>query len=308
MSITPGHGRAERFCGHPLSTIHWVLVLVMAGLVVAAVVLLLVTSARPVQTSHLATLLQEEPYRRVSVLAESASPGETHRQGSVFAQSPIREEVQRGGSVFAQLQPQGGAYRGGSVFAEFYPQPEPILTPLYTFVPMPVVGTWQVTCGYHCGLHTPANNATFALDIVPVGGESAGQPVYSPVDGQISAVVDSATFFCQGEWRHGPEGGSAISIDFRDATDAIWRLRLIHLDPATIGGDLRPGGEPVPLTAGAYLGDLAPLDGCGHLHMSLTRLEKGREIPQPLVIEGSLLEDCDGDSCWEGAQLPLEDR
>ncbi len=173
---------------------------------------------------------------------------------------------------------------------------------------MPVAGTWQVTCGYHCGLHTAANNATFALDIVSVEGGSVGQPVHSPVDGQISAVVDSATFFCQGEWRHGPEGGSAISIDFRDATDALWRLRLIHLDPATIGDDLRPGGEPVPLTAGAYLGDLAPLDGCSHLHMSLTRLEESREIPQPLVIEGSLLEDCDADTCWEGAQLPPEDR
>jgi hypothetical protein len=281
---------------------------VTIGLVVAAVVLLLVTSARPAQTSYLATLLQEEPYRRVSVLAASSSQEETNRQGSVFAQSPVREEVQRGGSVFAQFQPQGGPYRGGSVFAEFYPQPEPTLVPLSTFMPMPVAGTWQVTCGYHCGLHTAANNATFALDIVPVEGESVGQPVYSPVNGQISAVIDSATYFCQGEWRHGPDGGSAISIDFQDAADALWRLRLIHLEPATIGDDLRPDGEPVPLTAGAYLGDLAPLDGCSHLHMSLTRLEEGREIPQPLVIEGSLLEDCDADTCWEGAQLPPEDR
>jgi hypothetical protein len=308
MSITPEHERAGCSRERPLSATHRAVALVTVGLAVAAVVLLLVTSAQPAPTSCLASLLQEEPYRHVSVLAESSSQEETNRQGSVFAQSPIQEEVDRGGSVFARLQPQGGPYRGGSVFSEFYPQPEPILTPLYTFMPMPVTGTWQVTCGYHCGLHTAANNATFALDIVPVEGESVGRPVYSPVDGQISAVVDSATFFCQGEWRHGREGGSAISIDFRDATDALWRLRLIHLDPATISDDLRPDGEPVPLTAGAYLGNLAPLEGCSHLHMSLTRLENGREIPQPLVIEGNLLEDCDADTCWEGAQLPLEDH
>lgn len=96
-------------------------------------------------------------------------------------------------------------------------------------------------------------------------------------------------------------------IDFEDAAETPWRLRLVHLDPATVADELRPDGEPVPVTAGALLGKVAPLDGCSHLHMSLTRLEEGRELPQPLVIEGTLLEDCDGDNCWEGTQLPPQD-
>jgi hypothetical protein len=169
---------------------------------------------------------------------------------------------------------------------------------------MPVDGTWQVTCGYRCGLHTPANNATFALDIVPVEGEAAGQPVRSPVDGQIIAVVDSATYFCGDQWNHGREGGSAIVIDLQNPSGAPWRLRLIHLDPTTVPDNLRPNGAPVPVEAGTLLGNLAPLDGCGHLHIGLTRLEKTQEIPEPMVIEGTLLEDCDGEDCWQGAQLP----
>jgi hypothetical protein len=169
---------------------------------------------------------------------------------------------------------------------------------------MPVAGTWQVTCGYHCGLHTEANNATFALDIVAADGDTAGQPVRSPLDGQIIAVVDSATYFCGDQWIYGSSGGSAIAIDSQDATGAPWRLRLIHLDAATISDDLRPNGAPVPVHVGTFLGNLAPLSGCAHLHMSLTRLDKGHESPQPFVIDGQLLEDCGGEDCWLDALLP----
>jgi hypothetical protein len=56
--------------------------------------------------------------------------------------------------------------------------------------------------------------------------------------------------------------------------------------------------------AGAFLGNLASLDGCAHLHMSLTRLEKAREIPQPFIIDDQLLEDCGGEDCWLDVQLP----
>jgi len=169
---------------------------------------------------------------------------------------------------------------------------------------MPVSGTWQVTCGYRCGLHTEANNATFALDIVAAEGDTAGQPVRSPVDGQIIAVADSATYFCGGEWIHGPSGGSGFAIDSQDAAGTPWRLRLFHIDAASIPHDLRPNGAAVPVKAGTLLGELAPLDGCAHLHMSLTRLENTSEIPQPFIIDGYLLEDCGGEDCWLDAQLP----
>jgi hypothetical protein len=248
----------------------------------------------------------------------SVSEAPQDSRGSVFAEVEAQPAPVRQGSVFTQFQPQAGPYRQASVFTAFQPQPSPTFTPFpqpspspspvpgpwLPFMSMPVDGTWQVTCGYRCGLHTEANNATFALDIVAADGDTAGQPVRSPVDGQIIAVVDSATYFCYGQWINGPSGGSAVVIESQDAGGAPWRLRLIHLDAATISDDLRPSGAPVPVEAGTLLGNLAPLDGCGHLHMSLTRLEKAQEIPQPLTIDGQLHEDCGGEDCWLGAQLP----
>lgn len=304
--------------GRPLSAIQCALVLVTSSLAVAAVMLALIASVRPAQAGHLVAV-PEEAYGEGSVFVESEPSQGLQPDGSIFAQSPLQEETHREGSVFAQLDPQAGPYRQSSVFAQFYPEPEPTFTPfpsvpeltiasvpLGPFMPMPVEGAWVVTCGYRCGLHTAGNNMTFALDIVPVQGQAAGQPVRSPVDGQISVVVDASTFFCQGVWRYGPEGGSAILIDFQDDAETLWRLRLVHLDPDSVDDRLRPGDGPVPVAAGTFLGNLAPLDGCGHLHMSLTRLEEGREIPKPLTIEGILLEDCGADGCWEGTELPLE--
>src|SRR4030042_156022 len=83
-----------------------------------------------------------------------------------------------------------------------------------------------------------------------------------------------------------------------------WRLRLIHLDADTISDHLRPSSGPVSVEAGAFLGNLAPLDGCGHLHMSLTRLERGHEIPQPFSIDSHPLRDCGGEACCLGGHFP----
>ncbi|MGQ9571934.1 MAG: hypothetical protein ACUVV3_01925 [Dehalococcoidia bacterium] len=187
------------------------------------------------------------------------------------------------------------------------PAPTPTIAPTLTppSMPMPVEGTWWVTCGYRCGLHTDEYNATFALDIVPAEGDPAGQPVRSPVDGLIIAIADSTTYFCHDQWNYGPEGGAAIVIDFQDPSGAAKRLRLAHLDPTTIPDDLQPGDHPVPVKAGTLLANVADIDhGCSHLHISLTRLDQGQEVPEPMIIEGSLLSDCGGDNCWQGAHLP----
>jgi len=288
---------------------------VTAGLAVAAVMLALIESASSVQAGQLSTS-EATLDSQGSVFAEIQPQATSGSQGSIFAKVQSPAAPYRQGSVFSEFQPQVGPYRQGSVFTAFQPQPSPTFTPfpqLPSFfggmstlpsMPMPVDDTWQVTCGYRCGLHTDANNATFALDIVSADGETAGQPVRSPVDGQIVAIVDSATYFCQGLWIHGPSGGSAMAIDSQDATGAFWRLRLIHLDAATISDDLRPTSAPVPVQAGTFLGDLAPLDGCAHLHMSLARLQDTQEIPQPLIIDGQLLDDCGGEDCWLGTELP----
>jgi len=298
MSIIPEHERAGRPRGRPPTATQCALAIVTAGLAVASVMLALIATAGTVQAT------------------QQPDAEEPPSQGSVFAAVEAQPAPARPGSVFSQFQPQAGPYRQASVFTAFQPQPSPTFTPFpqpspspvpgpwLPFMSMPVDGTWQVTCGYRCGLHTEANNATFALDIVATAGDTAGQPVHSPVDGQIISVGGSVTYFCDGLWINGPSGGSAVVIDSQDAGGTAWRLHLIHLDAATIPDDLRPNGAPVPVEAGTLLGDLAPLDGCGHLHMSISRLENAREIPQPLTIDGRLLEDCGGEDCWLGTELP----
>jgi hypothetical protein len=279
--------------------------------------LALIASAGAAQASQTPTT-EAAPERQGSVFAAVEAQSPPIRQGSVFAAVEAQPAPIRQGSVFSEFQPQAGPYRGPSVFSAFQPLPEPTFTPFPQPSPspspvpgpwlpsmsMPVNGTWQVTCGYRCGLHTDVNNATFALDIVAAEGDTAGQPVRSPVAGQIVAVVDSATYFCHDQWIHGRSGGSGIVIDAQDAAGSPWRLRLIHLDADTISDHLRPSSGPVPVEAGAFLGNLAPLDGCGHLHMSLTRLERSHEVPQPFIIDGQPLDDCDGEDCWLGTQLP----
>jgi hypothetical protein len=302
MSIIPECERPGNSRGRPLTAVQCALAIVTAGVAVAAAMLALIASAGAAQASQ-------------TPATETAAP---ERQGSVFAEVETQAAPLRQSSVFTEFQPQTGPYRGASVFSAFQPLPEPTFTPFPQPTPslspapgpwlpsmsMPVAGTWQVTCGYRCGLHTEANNATFALDITATEGDTAGQPVRSPVTGQIVAIVDSATYFCHGQWIHGPSGGSAIVIDSQDAAGSPWRLRLIHLDAATISDRLRPNSGPVAVEAGTLLGNLAPLDGCAHLHMSLTRLDSGREIPQPFIIDGQPLEDCGGEDCWLGTELP----
>jgi hypothetical protein len=301
MSIIPKHERAGRPRGRPPTAIQCALAIVTAGLAVAAVMLALIASAGTAQAGQV-----------------PASEAPQDSQGSVFGEVEAEPTPTRQSSVFSQFQPQAGPYRQASVFTAFQPQPSPTFTPFpqpspfpspvpgpwLPFMSMPVQGKWQVTCGYRCGLHTDANKLTFALDIVSADGNTAGQPVRSPVDGQIIAVADSTTYFCHDLWINGPSGGSTIAIDSQDAGGTSWRLRLIHLDAASLADELRPNGTPVPVEAGTFLGNLAPLDGCAHLHMSLSRLEERREIPQPLIIDGQILQDCGGEDCWLGAELP----
>jgi len=315
MSMIPKHQRPGRARGRPLTAAQCALAIVTAGLAVAAAMLALIASAGTAQAGQ-SVVSEPASDSPGSVFAEVEAQSASLREGSVFAEVEAQSAPLREGSVFTEFQPQVGPYRTASVFSAFQPRPVPTFTPFPQLSPspipgpwlpsmsMPVSGTWQVTCGYHCGLHTEVNNATFALDVVAIEGDTAGQPVRSPVDGQIIAVSGSATYFCGGEWIYGPSGGSGIAIDSQDADGTLWRLRFIHLDAATIPNDLRPDGAAVPVKAGTFLGNLASLDGCAHLHMSLSRLDKAREIPQPFIIDGQLLQDCGGEDCWLGALLP----
>ncbi len=173
---------------------------------------------------------------------------------------------------------------------------------------MPVEGVWRVICGYRCGLHDEEHDSTFALDIVLDEGETAAQPVRSPVDGLIVAVKESSTYVCRGKMVEGAEAGAVIVIDFKPPSGPKQRLRLVHIDPATIPDELKPNGKPVSVDAGTILGSVAEMDRCSHLHISLTYLEKRKEVPELLVIEGTPLEDCEEDNCWLDALLPPQDR
>ncbi len=186
--------------------------------------------------------------------------------------------------------------------------PSPTSTPPPPFMPMPVEGVWRVICGYRCGLHDEEHNSTFALDIALDEGETAGQPVRSPIQGRIVAVTDESIYVCRGKEVEGAEAGAVIVIDFRPPSGPALRLRLVHVDPASVPDELRPNGKPVPVEAGTLLGAVASMDRCSHLHISLAHLERRQEIPEPLVIEGTPLADCEGDNCWLDALLPPQDR
>jgi hypothetical protein len=174
------------------------------------------------------------------------------------------------------------------------------------FMAMPVEGTWRVICGYRCGLHDEEHLSTFAIDISLDDGETAGQPVRSPVKGRIIAVEDSSIYICDGKTVEGIKAGSAIVIDFEAPSGSTKRLRIVHIDPASVPDELRPDGRPVPVNAGDLLGSVAKMDSCSHLHISLTRLDGREEIPEPLAIAGTVLEDCGGEDCWRDALIPAK--
>src|SRR4030042_1436733 len=194
MSIIPEHERSGNPRGHPPPATQCALAIVTAGLAVAVAMLALIASAGTAQARQ-----------------SAASQVDPYRQGSVFAEVEAQPAPFREGSVFTEFQPQAGPYRGPSVFSAFEPLPAPTFTPFPQLSPspvpgpwlpsmsMPVYGTWEATCRYRWGLHTEGNNATFALDIVAAEGDTAGQPVRSPVAGQIVAVVASSPYFCQGK-------------------------------------------------------------------------------------------------------------
>jgi hypothetical protein len=176
------------------------------------------------------------------------------------------------------------------------------------FMPMPVQGAWRVTCGYRCGLHDDEHLSTFAIDMVLANGDTAGQSVQSPVGGRVIAVTDSSTAICGGKSIEGPEAGAAFVIEFQALAGTAQRLRLVHIDPASVPSGLRPVGGPVPVDAGTVLGSLADMGSCSHLHINLTRLEERREIPEPLTMEDILLGDCGGENCWHDALLPPQEQ
>jgi hypothetical protein len=325
MSISMDPKKSKAPSRRPPTALQLALTIVTAGIAVASAMLALVA---PAQASPQAVLWEDGGGVAVdasdasaeSNSKEAASPPEAPAQITDDGSSPDSsegEDLTRAGLPGVVRAGPPGISR--DTLPGVYPAAEPLtpgglmtpstwVGPLAPGMPMPVEGAWWVTCGYRCGFHTAQHLATFALDMVRVDGKTAGQTVRSPVDGSVVAVVESSVASCNGEWITGPEAGAVIIIDFTSSDGEAHRLRLAHFDATTIPKVLRLARTPVPVKAGAYLGSLAQISGCEHLHFSLTRLKEGSEIPEPMVVEGVPLEDCGGLNCWAGAVLPLHDH
>jgi hypothetical protein len=276
--------------GRPPTAIECALALVAAGLAVATAMLALLGSALATSSTTLPTAGLYAPGPVTTVSYPRASPTTTPTA------SPAPTAVP---TVIPTGMPSSPTPS---------PTPAPATPDPQQFMAMPVEGTWLVICGYRCGLHDEEHISTYAIDIRVNEGETAGQLVRSPVQGRIVAVEDSSTYVCEDKKVEGIEAGAVIVIDFEAPSGSTKRLRLVHIDAASIPDQLRPDGKPVPVNVGAPLGSVAKMDRCSHLHISLTRLDGSQELPEPLTIAGTLLEDCEGENCWRDALIPGENR
>jgi hypothetical protein len=240
-----------------------------------------------------------EPFDQVPDEGSSPYPG----MGEDLMRSGLPGVMRAGPPAITRNEPPAVRLAAEPFTASGTFRPASWVNPHSPLMPMPVQGDWIVTCGYRCGRHTEQHLSTFALDIVRQDGKTAGQAVRSPVDGSVIAVVESSVAVCGGRPILGREAGAVIIIDFKASGGAAHRLRMVHLDADTVPEVLRNATRAVPVKAGSYLGSLATIQGCAHLHFNLTRLDGLREVPQLMVIDGVPLKDCGGLNCWAGAVI-----
>lgn len=119
-------------------------------------------------------------------------------------------------------------------------------------------GTWEISQGYHGSSHQ--NNSSLwqyadSFDLVRNDAETAGQPIYSPVNGTI-------------RWFDPSTGGIAIDMG------GGYAFSMFHLDvdPSLVVGQT--------LTQGQYVGTIAPPGGGGnggfpHLHITVWATSDG---------------------------------
>ncbi|HEV2107686.1 MAG TPA: peptidoglycan DD-metalloendopeptidase family protein, partial [Thermomicrobiales bacterium] len=119
-------------------------------------------------------------------------------------------------------------------------------------------GTWHIVQGYNGGTHQNRSASAqyyYSLDIASVDGNTAGQPVLSPVSGTV-------------RWVHPASGG--IAIDMGNG----YILAMFH---CTFAGSL---GSGQTVQQGQYLGTVSGPGGNGyagtpHIDMTLWRSSDG---------------------------------
>ncbi|HKG25756.1 MAG TPA: SH3 domain-containing protein, partial [Thermomicrobiales bacterium] len=151
-------------------------------------------------------------------------------------------------------------------------------------------GEWQISQGYNGSSHQNESSTWqyyYSFDIVRTDGDTAGQPVYSPVDGSV-------------RWTERSSGG--ISIDMGNGYAAA--IFHITVDPSLSWGD--------PLSQGQYIGYISgPGEdgnvGFDHLHFTLWATDDGGNWSREAVpfvgqnaIAGVEYWDTGGYSQWAG--------
>lgn len=151
-------------------------------------------------------------------------------------------------------------------------------------------GEWKISQGYNGSSHVNGSSTWqyhYSFDIVRTDGNTAGQPVYSPVDGSV-------------RWTERSSGG--ISIDMGNGYAAA--IFHITVDSGLSWGD--------PVAQGQYLGYISGPGGDGnmgfdHLHLSLWATSDGGNWSREAVpfvggnaIAGVEYWDTGGYSQWAG--------
>jgi uncharacterized protein YraI len=151
-------------------------------------------------------------------------------------------------------------------------------------------GEWTISQGYNGSSHQNQSSTWqyyYSFDIIRTDGNTAGQPVYSPVDGSV-------------RWTESGSGG--ISIDMGNGYAAA--IFHITVDPGLSWGD--------PLEQGQYIGYISGPGGDGnmgfdHLHLSLWATDDGgnwSRVAMPFTgqnaIAGVEYPETGGYSQWSG--------
>ncbi|MEA2584843.1 MAG: hypothetical protein QOF33_2928 [Thermomicrobiales bacterium] len=151
-------------------------------------------------------------------------------------------------------------------------------------------GEWTISQGYNGSSHQNQSSTWqyyYSFDIIRTDGSTAGQPVYSPVDGSV-------------RWTESGSGG--ISIDMGNGYAAA--IFHITVDPGLSWGD--------PLEQGQYIGYISGPGGDGnmgfdHLHLSLWATDDGGNWSRVAVpftgqnaIAGVEYPETGGYSQWSG--------
>lgn len=182
---------------------------------------------------------------------------EASSTSSVVSLLPLGTEVQFSGTTangFSQVTAAAGTgWIASEYLSETQPEEPTEPEPSDSLIQWPVTGgEWTMLQGYNGSSHQNRSSSwqyLYSLDLVRADGDTAGQPVYSPVSGTM-------------RWIDEASGGGSIYM----GDDLAFAFFHTVMDPSIQEGDT--------ITQGQYLGTIAPAYQFGagsnpHLHISI---------------------------------------